>query len=162
MLNISQSRGPDTATSGGLSIGQIRIQIPQVRGQGVRFRAAGWEGRGIGSIPLLDVLRRRSARRSTNKGQRNSPSRLSPLGKEDRGREREQRSRGKGGCCRTSRTRAAAEQGSVEGGALGERKGGDGSREEEDARGPNRSEEEGLHDFYFFSLLGQADTFINS
>jgi hypothetical protein len=50
----------------------------------------------------------------------------------------------------------------VEGGALGERKGGDGSREEEDARGPNRSEEEGLHDFYFFSLLGQADTFINS
>jgi hypothetical protein len=34
------------ATSGGLSIGQIRIQIPQVRGQGVRFRAAGWEGRG--------------------------------------------------------------------------------------------------------------------
>ena len=39
---------------------------------------------------------------------------LSPLGKEDRGREKEQRSRGKGGCCRTSWTRAAAGQGSVE------------------------------------------------
>jgi len=41
--------------------------------------------------------------------------------KEDRGREKEQRSRGKGGCCRTSRTRAAAGQGSVEGGARADR-----------------------------------------
>ena len=38
----------------------------------------------------------------------------SPLGKEDRGREKEQRSRGKGGCHRASWTRAAARQGSVE------------------------------------------------
>jgi hypothetical protein len=53
-----------------------------------------------------------------------------PLGKEDRGREKERRSRGKGGCCRTSRTRAAAGLESVEGGArmLGERREEDGSR----------------------------------
>jgi len=47
----------------------------------------------------------------------------SPLGKEDQGRENEQRSRGKGGCCRTSRIRAAAGQGSVEGGARADRVG---------------------------------------
>ena len=44
----------------------------------------------------------------------------SPLGKKDRGQGKEQISRGKGRtgrCCRTSRTRAAAGQGSVEGGA---------------------------------------------
>ena len=78
------------------------------------------EGRGIGRHTPVGCPS--PAKRPSLDEQRAAQLALSsPLGKEDRGREKERRSRGKGGCCRTSRIRAAAGQGSVEGGARADR-----------------------------------------
>jgi hypothetical protein len=77
------------------------------------FAQQGWEGRGIGRHTPVGC--------SLDEPRAAQLALSSPLGKEDRGREKEQRSRGKGGCCRTSRTRSAAGQGSVKGGARADR-----------------------------------------
>ena len=73
----------------------------------------GREGKGIGRHTLVGCSS--PAKPPSLDEQRAAQLALSsPLGKEDRGRKNEQRSRGKGGCCPTSWTRAAVGQGSVE------------------------------------------------